>query len=282
MSSAPRGVQEARQELGGRLRALRQAAAVDGRTLAERLGWPPSKVSKIQLGRQSPTEGDIREWTAACGEPQAAEELLILLRNLDRRYADWRRQLRQGHAAVQRAWADAEATAQTIRSFESSCVPGLLQTADYAASVLRQHGRLHGSPPDTDSAVAARLARQQVLYEPGRKRRFLLLSESALFHSTASAPVMRAQIDRLVSATTLPTLSLGVIPQRKQQLLLPAHGFCILDDRLVTVEIYSAELRLGLPEEVALYQRVFEMLSADALYGADARRLLTTAAESWV
>ncbi|MGW7295704.1 helix-turn-helix domain-containing protein, partial [Streptomyces xiamenensis] len=67
LSSAPRGVHEARQELGGRLRALKEAAGMDGRTLAGRLGWPPSKISKIQLGRQSPTESDIREWWGGGG-----------------------------------------------------------------------------------------------------------------------------------------------------------------------------------------------------------------------
>ncbi|CAL9450609.1 hypothetical protein SUDANB171_02419 [Streptomyces sp. enrichment culture] len=255
---------------------------MDGRTLAGQLGWPPSKVSKIQLGRQSPTESDIRAWSAACGEPQAADELLILLRDLDHRYAHWRRQLRQGHATVQRAWAEAEAAARTIRLFESGCVPGLLQTADYASAIFRRNSRLHGSPPDTGAAVAARLARQDVLYSPGRKRWHLLMTESALLYGVASAPVMRAQIDRLVSATTLPALRLGIIPLRRLVPVSPAQSFCMLDEDQVVLEILTAELRLGLPEEVALYRRAFDMLAAEALYDSDARRLLTSAAEAWV
>ncbi|MET2714958.1 helix-turn-helix transcriptional regulator [Streptomyces harbinensis] len=282
LSSAPQGVHEARQELGGRLRALRQAAGVDGRTLAGRLGWPPSKVSKIQLGRQSPTERDIREWSAACGEPQAADELLILLRDLDHRYAAWRRQLRQGHATVQRAWAEAEAAARTIRLFESGCVPGLLQTAEYAAGIFQRNSRLHGSRPDTQAAVAARLARQQILYNPGPKRWHFVITESALLYGAATPPVMRTQIDRLVSATTLPALRLGIIPLRRRMPVSPAQSFCMLDDDQVVLEIFTAELRLGLPDEVAVYRKAFDMLAAEAWYGDDARRLLAAAAESWV
>ncbi|MGW3296267.1 helix-turn-helix domain-containing protein [Streptomyces xiamenensis] len=282
MSSAPRGVHEARQELGGRLRALREAAGMDGRTLAGRLGWPPSKVSKLQLGRQSPTDSDIREWSAACGEPDAAEELLILLRDLNRRYADWRSQARQGHAAVQRAWGEAEAAARIIRTFETCWIPGLLQTAEYAETRFQEASRIMGGPSDIEEAVAARLERQKVLYAPGRRQRHIVLSESALHYGMAPAPVMRAQIDRLVSATTLPGLKLGIVPLHRRLPASPSHNFCVFDDRLVTVEIASAELRLGLPEEVALYRKVFDALATSALYESDARRLLTSAAESWV
>ncbi|MCG7524492.1 helix-turn-helix transcriptional regulator [Streptomyces sp. OfavH-34-F] len=282
MSTARQGVHEAREELGGRLRAIRTAAGVDGRTLAKRLGWPPSKVSKIQLGRQAPTTDDITAWTAACGVPEGAAGLHLLLRDLDSRYAEWRRQLREGHAAVQRSWAETEAAAKTVRAFEPCWVPGLLQTADYAAARFREHARLNGSRPDTDAAVAARLARQEVLYSPGRKRWHILLTEAALLYGLAPAPVMRAQIDRLVSASTLPAVRLGIVPMRTRLPVSPVHGFWVFDDHQVIVEVVSAELRLALPEEVAQYRKVFDLLAQSALYDAEARQLLTTAAEAWI
>ncbi|MFE0460318.1 helix-turn-helix domain-containing protein [Kitasatospora sp. NPDC058965] len=282
MSTARKGVHEAREELGGRLRAIRAAAEIDGRTLARQLGWPPSKVSKIQLGRQAPTAGDITAWTAACGVPESAAELLLLLRDLDSRYAEWRRQLREGHAAVQRSWAETEAAANTIRAFEPCWIPGLLQTTDYAAARFREHARLNGSPPDTDAAVAARLARQEVLYSPGRKRWHILLTEAALLYGLAPVAVMRAQIDRLVSASTLPAVRLGIVPLKARLPVSPVHGFWIFDDQQVIVEVVSAELRLGLPEEVAQYRKVFDLLAQSALYDAEARHLLTSAAESWI
>ncbi|MGW3183619.1 Scr1 family TA system antitoxin-like transcriptional regulator [Kitasatospora sp. NPDC001119] len=282
MSIARQGIHEARQELGRRLRAIRTAAEIDGRTLAGRLGWPASKVSKLQLGRQTPTIADIQVWTSACGDPQAANELVILLRDLDDRYARWRHELQHGHAAVQQSWADMEATAQTIRAFEPCWVPGLLQTPDYAAARFREHARLNDSPPDTDAAVAGRLARQEVLYSPGNRRWHILLTEAVLRYGTASPEVMRAQIDRLVSATTLPAVRLGIVPFRTRLPVSPAHGFWIFDDERVVVEVISAELRLSLPEEVVQYRKVFDLLAPSALYDADARRILTSLAESWI
>jgi ribosome-binding protein aMBF1 (putative translation factor) len=44
--------------LGKRLRELRQAAGLSGRQLAESLSWPPSKVSKLENSRQTPTDDD--------------------------------------------------------------------------------------------------------------------------------------------------------------------------------------------------------------------------------
>ncbi|WP_316526682.1 helix-turn-helix domain-containing protein [Kitasatospora brasiliensis] len=66
MSTSRPGAHEARLELGRRLRAIRTAAKLDGRTLASRLGWPASKVSKLQLGRQIPTVDDLRARATAC------------------------------------------------------------------------------------------------------------------------------------------------------------------------------------------------------------------------
>ncbi|WP_390624202.1 helix-turn-helix domain-containing protein [Fodinicola feengrottensis] len=51
-SSGASNVHEARNALGKRLRELRQAAGVNGRQLAESLSWPPSKISKLENGRQ--------------------------------------------------------------------------------------------------------------------------------------------------------------------------------------------------------------------------------------
>lgn len=58
-------VHEARDALGRRLRELRTIAGLSGRALAEALSWPPSKVSKLENAKQTPTDDDIRNWTRA-------------------------------------------------------------------------------------------------------------------------------------------------------------------------------------------------------------------------
>ncbi|MEV6772592.1 Rid family hydrolase [Nocardia sp. NPDC051030] len=63
-------VHKAREALGQQLRDLRRDAGLTGRQLADLAAWHPSKVTKIEYGKQTPTEDDIRKWcehTAAEG-----------------------------------------------------------------------------------------------------------------------------------------------------------------------------------------------------------------------
>ena len=53
------------------------------------------------------------------------------------------------------------------------------------------------------------------------------------------------------------------------------NGFWIMDEALVQFDTYSAELSLIRPDEIALYGRAFERLAALAVYGAEARKIIT-------
>src|SRR5439155_19352082 len=119
-------VQQARDALGLRLRELRLDARLSGRQLAERLAWPASKVSKIELGRQTPTESDIHAWADATAARNAAPDLIASLRTLETLYAEWRRQFRTGARARQLSILQLETSVSVIRAFEPALIPGLL------------------------------------------------------------------------------------------------------------------------------------------------------------
>src|SRR5205823_2663628 len=95
-TSGASNVHEARNALGRRLRELRQDAGYSGRELAESLSWPPSKVSKLENGRQTPTDDDIRGWTRATNNEAETEALLTSLHTLEVQHAEWQRILRAG------------------------------------------------------------------------------------------------------------------------------------------------------------------------------------------
>ncbi len=58
-------------------------------------------------------------------------------------------------------------------------MPGLLQTTEYARNMFANLMRCRPELTDIDEAVAGRLRRQEVLYEPGKTFEFLV-TESAL------------------------------------------------------------------------------------------------------
>jgi transcriptional regulator with XRE-family HTH domain len=69
-----------RARLAARLRALRAAAGLSGNRLAQQFGWPQPRVSKLETGKQIPTEDDLRVWVTATGAgKEQATELAELL-----------------------------------------------------------------------------------------------------------------------------------------------------------------------------------------------------------
>jgi transcriptional regulator with XRE-family HTH domain len=268
-------IQQAREALGAHLRALRRDAGLNGKEFATRLGWTASKVSKLELGQQTPTLADIEAWARLAGHPDKAAALAEELAALETFYTEYRRRLRSGMRFRQQEAFDTEAKARHIRVFDTHYVPAFFQTAEYARSMLGKGARLHGAPDDVDDAVAARLRRQDLIYRPGKS--FHLVVSEAVLHSGAAGPrdMMVTQLDRLVAATTLgPNVKLGVIPFRTEWPVFLDHGFWIIDDDFVIVETIAAELRLTRHEEVQIYARVFEQLASVAAYGQAARAII--------
>ncbi|GAA1001493.1 helix-turn-helix transcriptional regulator [Acrocarpospora macrocephala] len=271
-------VHEARDALGRRLRELRQAAGLSGRQLAESLSWPPSKVSKLENGRQTPTDDDVRGWTAATGSAGETEALLASLHTLEVQHAEWQRQLKVGLKPHQQEIATLDARTRLFRAFESTFIPGLLQTAEYARFRFAQSITVFKVRNDIDEAVAVRVQRQDILYRPDKRFHFIL-TEAALRYRLCPPGIMLGQLDRMVSFSALPNVKLGIIGFETAYTVAPAHGFWLLDNDRVMVETFSAELNLTQPQELALYSGVFDSLAAVADYGRSARAIINRVIE---
>ena len=120
---------------------------------------------------------------------------------------------------------------------------------------------------------------QDLLHAPGKTFHFVM-TEAALRYAVAPYDVLLAQLDKLLVATALRNVQLGVIPFGAPLESVAQHGFWILDNRLVLVEAYAAELRLSEPAEIALHERIFEQMAGAAVYGDQARRLISHVART--
>ncbi len=87
---------QARQSLGQQLRDLRKNARFTGRGLAHLAGWHSSKISKIEYGKQTPTEEDIRVWCRLTSAECQVPDLIATVRNIESMYVEWRRMLSTG------------------------------------------------------------------------------------------------------------------------------------------------------------------------------------------
>ncbi|MCT2582810.1 DUF5753 domain-containing protein [Actinophytocola gossypii] len=264
---------EARLALGRRLRELRLQAELSGRQLAESLAWPPSKVSKLENGRQSPTGDDIQAWTTATASADEAENLLASLHMLTVQHIEWQRQLRAGLRPHQTEIAALDAKTRLFRALECTFVPGLLQTAEYARARFSQSVQVLNIGGDVDEAVQARIRRQEILYRTDKRFHFVL-TEAALRYRLCSPAAMLGQLDRLISLSALPNVKFGIVGFDTPYAVAPTHGFWLLDEERVMVETFSAELNLAQPQEIELYRRIFEAMAAAASYGRSARDII--------
>ncbi|MGH3908976.1 MAG: helix-turn-helix domain-containing protein [Pseudonocardiaceae bacterium] len=266
--------QREREALGHRLRELRRDARLTGRQLAETQCWQPSKVSRIESGKQTPSDADVEAWATSCGAPEVTSDLIASLRSLEGHYIEHRRAFRAGMARFQRTIGEQEAEYTVIRNFQSAIIPGLLQTPEYARYQFADGVKYGGPPTDLDESVAARMARQQILYRPETKAHFVL-TEAPLRYRLCPHEVMEGQLDRLLGLANMRTVRLGIIPFEKQYAKAPLHGFSVYDDRRVGVETLTATLRLYESFEISAYLELFAEYAKAAVYGAEARALIT-------
>ncbi|MCZ9353226.1 helix-turn-helix transcriptional regulator [Streptomyces mutabilis] len=273
--------QTAREALGARLRELRTEAGLDGKDLAARLGWQTSKVSRLQNGKQTPTRADLTAWAQACEQTGTEAELQGLRAGLEmkQRHRSWRRQLAGGHRGRQEVAVRQTENTTMIRGLEVTRIPGLFQTPEYARVTFDANAEFRGITPTTDAAVAARMRRQEALYDAEKSFRFLIC-EAALYHRACPADVMAEQLDRLYNLVGQRRIEIGILPFGTQLRRTAPHGFWIYDRRLVIVETISEELWLTGDDDLALYERAWEWLAEAAEDGPSARRLIGRARAS--
>ncbi|WP_237774543.1 helix-turn-helix domain-containing protein [Actinosynnema sp. ALI-1.44] len=268
---------QAREALGHELRDIRKDAGLTGVQLAALADWHSSKVSKIEYGKQTPTEDDIHTWCRHTGSTERVPDLVAAVRHIETMYIEWKRTLGAGTKRRQQAQRALESRTRLMRWYEPLLVPGILHTAEYAESVLRRVIAFYDITDDLDAGVSARMERQQILYR-GDHRFHFVIAQQALMTSVGGSAVMSGQLDRLLAVMSLPRVTLGIIPARTEY-LVPTNQFILYDDDLVQVETISAELTINQPREVALYVKAFDELAQQAVHGREARTLITAALE---
>ena len=266
-----------RRKLAGQLKDARESTGMSGSRFALELGWPQSRVSRIETGTIFPSEEHIRAWAAATRADAA--ELLAQRERAQTEHATWKE---QGTGAGKQAKVgQLERASETVAKFQPVVIPSQLRTMSYAAEYLRlPTGPMAWGHDESsvDAMVAAQMQRQQILYEPGRLFRIIVL-EAALHTRLVSPAAMAGQLDRLLAVTLggLPSLDFRIVPADHPLPVFPLSGFVIFDDHLVSIETITGEQRISDPDEVKRYTQAFELLHSAGVGGRDAGALIRAA-----
>ncbi|OXM46052.1 helix-turn-helix domain-containing protein [Amycolatopsis alba] len=268
-----------RARLAMKLRELRAATGMSGNQFAKELGWPQSRVSKIETAAQFPTGDDIVAWLGTAGARGEENVVTELLRRARVESVSVRQEFGKagGAGATQRSVHEQERQAARVATFQPAMLPGLLQTPAFMRSLLSlpsgpaQMG--NASSADIEQLVAARIERQSLLYQ-GDKDLPFVIGEAALWIRVGDLETQLGQLDRLQSLAGLHTVDLRILPFGKATPIAPLHGFRIIDAEFVAVETFTGEHQLRDPDEIALYRQLFRLLHEEAVGEEEAAGLI--------
>ncbi len=192
-------------------------------------------------------------------------------------YIEWRRVNRTGLRHVQEARRPLYERTRLFRVYCSTVMPGFLQTPAYAQALMSAITAFRGTPDDVEDAVAARMSRNRIL-TTGNHRLTVVLEESVLRYRLGDQEVMAGQLGHVLSLMSLHSVSLGVIPSSAaQRPMWTLEAFTVFDDARVHVELLSAQVTITVPGEVTMYLRALDKLGDLAVYGQEARAIITAA-----
>jgi transcriptional regulator with XRE-family HTH domain len=192
------------------MRAVREARGWSQAELAQQASYSESLIAMVETYQRAPTRGLARALDRAFGTPGFAEDSGAGTPGTFGRL--WHKLRSVSFPVAFRPFAEREAQATALRTFEHSFVPGLLQTADYARAVVAT--KPGATEADIESDVSDRIARQWILTrdEPPPPRLWVLIDEGVLHRPMAPVKVMHDQLKRVIAVSRLPNVTIQVVP----------------------------------------------------------------------
>jgi transcriptional regulator with XRE-family HTH domain len=273
-----------RRRLGQELRKLRELKGMTAEEVAERLLVSQSKISRLENGRRSISQRDVRD---LCGvyevEDQRIVESLMQMAKDSRQQGWW-------HAfgdIPYSVYIGLETDAESLRVYEPQIITGLLQSRPYAEAIVRG-GSPEASEQENDKRVEVRLRRQNRITSDNEPLRlWAVLDEAALHRVVGSRQVMREQLEHVIEMAQLPHITVQVLPFE-----VGAHPgingqYSILefadaaDSSVVYIEGVTSDLYLEKPHDVQKYTVMYEHLRAQALNVDQSRQLIENVAKEY-
>jgi transcriptional regulator with XRE-family HTH domain len=250
--------------LGTQLRRLREARGITAQQAAKAIRASESKISRIELGRNAFREVDIADLLTLYGITDTGEREQLLSLASQANQPGWWHRYQDVLPGWFQAYIGLEESAETIRSYDSQFVPGLLQTEEYAAAVL-ELGEF--SLEETERLVYLRKERQR-RFTSGGLRLWTVIDEMALRRPVGGPGLMRAQLEYLLEVSDRPGLTLQYTPFPTGGSYLVPGSFSILrfatDDLpdVVYVEQLTSAMYLDKAIDVEQYTAALDKVSA--------------------
>jgi transcriptional regulator with XRE-family HTH domain len=254
-----------RRRLGQELRHLREAAGLTIEEVGQRLELSPATISRIETGRVKVRPRDVSDLLNQYGIQGTHRDNILTLSREARQPAWWRSYSDVMSEGLD-VWIGLETEAVAVRSFEVQLIPGLLQTSEYARTVLQTYYRSEPSE-QIERRVKLRMARQQLVIEQNDTPIWAVLDESVLRRHIGPAELMQSQYRRLLELSETKNIRIQILPFDSGVYTITG-GFAMMelpyDPEVVLIEYRGGTFRIDRPEEVAAHDQLFDLLRANA------------------
>lgn len=276
-----------RLRLADELRTLRAEAGITHEQLARKIGQSRAQISRLENGHVV-DQADILKILDALGvDGERWTQVVTIAREAGER-GWWESNKAMGER--QALYANLEAGAATIREFQMTFLPGLLQTPEFAQA--RADSERLGGPVNFSSAKAvdARAGRQRMLRRPGGPSYEVIIDEVAVRRMAAPAEVVSAQLYHLAATVNgSPQINVQVLPVHAaiDGYNLPRSAFSLYtfadpgDPTIVTVDTVTNDLVLTDDADVKRYEGLYRRLREAALPIEESLELLVEAARKF-
>lgn len=261
------------EHVGHALARLRRTRNLTGAQLGNLVGMSQPKISRLERGLGAPDPDDVARIARALDADEDQVRRLVELAEDSLRVADWH-PISASLVSRQRDIGQRESEARVFRYFQPTVISAPLQTSEYARALLSTFQALMSpnldvsTTPAVPEAVSARVRRQENLADRNRTFHFVM-AETVLNNRIGSPQEMPAQIRRVREVAQQENVTVAIIPAHTQWQVPPLHGFLLLDDHAVAVDLYDNGLMSRSRRNAQFYRQVFESFERLAIIEID-------------
>ena len=269
--------------LAAEMRRLRAESGLTADQLAKRIGGSRADISRLENGH-TVDQADVIKILDTLGVNGDRWTAIVTIAREASEKGWWESDRTMGDR--QALYANLEAGASTLRLYEQTFVPGLLQIPEFvrARAALMPLEPVSGT---VEGILGGRAGRQRMLRRPGGPTLDVVMDELAVHRLAAPSDVVKKQLYHLATVVNAdPKITLRVLPVRARikDFTVPRCTFSIYtypdpgDPQVVAVDTVTSDLILTDQDQIGPYDRLFERLWEAALPPSESLDLLTAAA----
>ncbi|MDA0563213.1 helix-turn-helix domain-containing protein [Streptomonospora sp. S1-112] len=253
--------------LGSELRKCREAKGLTRAEAGHYIRGSESKISRMELGRVGFKVRDVEDLLKLYGVTDREQIATMVQLARDSKKPGWWQAYGESLPNWFQVYVGLEEAATRIRVYEAQFVPGVLQTEDYARSVIALGNRV--KPVETEDRVAVRMRRQRHVLS-GACRLWAIIDEAAVRRPVGGPDIMRGQLERLIELSERPNITVQIIPFSEGAHAAAVGTFTILRypdfglSDIVYLEQLTGSMCLDRRSDIDLYTMAMENLSVIA------------------